>query len=92
MTSTLEVILVPAPHLNKDHAQLYFVEIKGMPYVHGKLSGTLVVSNAMTLAKAETSKREIEDALDAYRRPKRPKAGKALKRPKTSWARVLGGD
>ena len=82
----LQVILVPSPTVSTDGVQRYFVEITGIPHAYGKTVGTLVISNALPLAKAQEVQAKIEDTLDAYRRPKR-KSGKH--RPKTFWERIL---
>lgn len=79
----ITVILVPAAMPDRNGVQKHFVEIKGVPHSHG--GGALIVTMALELAAAEQVKREIEDALDEYRRPKRV-SGK--KRPKTSWERI----
>lgn len=76
----MEVILVPAPTLDRNGVQRYFVEIKGVPHARG----ALVVTNALLPEKAEKVKRDLEDALDAYRRPKRAAGRKA----RSVWQRL----
>lgn len=84
----IEVVLVPAPMPNRDGSVSYFVEIKGVPYAGGKKAvGTLVVSHALPADLAKKAKEAVEDALSAYRKPKR--GGK--KKPKTAWERILRG-
>lgn len=79
----IEVILVAAAMPNRSGVYPHFVEIKGIPHAVGS---ALVVTGALPLARAEEVKRKIEDALDAYRRPKR-KGGR--RRPKTAWERLI---
>ena len=77
----IQVILVPAATLDRNGDQRWFVEIKGIP---GRV-GALVVSNAQLLSRAEELRRQVEDALDEFRRPKRT----ARRRPgKTVWERL----
>jgi hypothetical protein len=81
----IQVILIPAATLDRNGDQRWFVEIKGIP---GRV-GALVVSNALLLSRAEEQKRQVEDALSDYRRPKRT----ARKRPgKTVWERLRAKD
>lgn len=76
----MEVILVPADTLDRNGVQRYFVEVKGVPHSRG----ALVVTAAIPLDRAEKVKRDIEDGLDAYRRPSRI----ARRRGKTVWQRL----
>jgi len=81
----IQVILIPAATLDRNGDQRWFVEIKGIP---GRVCA-LVVSNALLLSRAEEQKRQVEDALSDYRRPKRT----ARKRPgKTVWERLRAKD
>lgn len=81
----IQVFLAPAATLDRNGEQRYFVEIKGIPGA----KAALVVSNALLPAKAEELRRQVEDALDEFRRPRRT----ARKRPgKTVWERLRAKD
>jgi len=75
----VEVILVPASRLERDGSQKYFVEIKGVPHARGHL----VVTGPLQEDQAEKVRQDIEDGLDAYRRPTRTR-----RRGKTFWQRL----
>ena len=81
----IQVILVPAATLDRNGDQRWFVEIKGIPGSRA----ALVVTNALLPGKAEEVRRQVEDALNEFRRPKRT----ARKRPgKTVWERLRAKD
>ena len=78
----IEVILVEMQHPGRDGVRKWFIELKGVPNASG---GALVVCPALPWDKVQEVKKKIEDAMDAYRRPKR-KGGR--RKPKTSWERI----
>lgn len=75
----MEVILVAAVPQTGD-TERFFVEISGVPHARG----SLVVTRALPKAQAEKVKRDIEDSLDTYRRPRRA----SRRRAKTIWERL----
>lgn len=79
----IEVILEPADTPDSKGRQRYFVMIKGIPHATGRQ----VLTHALLLEKAEKIQRDVEDALDKYRRPAR----KARKAGRTVWKRLLEG-
>lgn len=64
---------------------LYSVQIRGIPNMQG--GAAVVVTKPLTLEEAEQRAKEVEAALDTYRRPKRGRS-KTPKRGKTAWDRI----
>jgi hypothetical protein len=77
----IRVFLKPATRPDSQGRERFFVEVEGFPG-----STTIVVSRGLLREDAEEQMRVIEDALDAYRRPKRKRRAN---KPRTSWDRIL---